>query len=110
MSTAFAHLELTEHRERARLRVRLRGELDYATADVVSERLHELHERGAAVVLDLDDLAFIDAAGLRVVLTAAEQSRNDGWGFTVTRGSAPVRRLFALLDIDAVLPFEGEPA
>jgi anti-anti-sigma factor len=101
---------VAELRETDRVRVELRGELDLATAEVVAERLRRLRERHDAVVLDLDGLAFIDAAGLRVILTAASDARNDGWAFTVTRGSAPVRRLFALLDLDGVLPFDGRPS
>jgi anti-anti-sigma factor len=110
LSNGFRPLEMDELRERGRLRLALRGELDYATADLVGERLRRLCEQGAAVVLDLDDLAFIDAAGLRVVLVAAEEARKDGWAFTVTRGSAPVRRLFEVLGIDPLMPFDEEPA
>jgi anti-anti-sigma factor len=98
---------MTEVRELARVRLALRGELDLATAGVLADRLRGLRERHATVVLDLDELTFIDAAGLRVLLTAAADARNDGWAFTVTRGSAPVRRLFELLDIDAILPLDG---
>jgi hypothetical protein len=42
-----------------------------------------------------------------VLLTAAEDARHDGWAFAVTRGSAPVRRLFELLDLDGLLPQDG---
>jgi anti-anti-sigma factor len=100
-------LEVIEQRERARVRVRLRGELDLATADLVAERLRRLRARHARVLLDVDELTFIDASGLRVVLTAAQDARNDAWAFTVTRGSGPVRRLFELLDLDAQLPFDA---
>jgi anti-sigma B factor antagonist len=100
-------LEVTELRERQRVRVRLRGELDLATADLAADRLRRLRARHATVVLDLDELEFIDASGLRMVLTAAQDARNDGWEFTITRGSAPVRRLIELLDLDRHLPFDG---
>jgi anti-sigma B factor antagonist len=100
-------LDVSELHEGARVRVRLRGELDFATADFVADRLRRLRERHAAVLLDLDELAFIDAGGLRVVLTAAADARNDGWAFAVTRGSAPVRRLVELLDLDGQLPVDG---
>jgi hypothetical protein len=45
-----------------------------------------------------------------VVLTAAEEARNDGRAFTVTHGSAPVRRLFELLDLGRHVPLDGKPA
>jgi anti-anti-sigma factor len=100
--------EVIELHDGARVRVRLRGELDLATADLVADRLRRLRERHAAVLLDLDELAFIDARGLHVVLTAAADARNAGWAFTVTRGSRPVRRLVELLDLDGHLPFDGD--
>jgi anti-anti-sigma factor len=99
--------EMTEIREPGRVRVQLRGEFDLAYADLVADRLRGLRRRGAAVLLDLDELSFIDAAGLRVILTAADEARNDGWAFAVTRGSAPVRRLFALVDAETHLTFDG---
>ena len=98
--------EVIEVRERARVRVRLRGELDLATAGAVADRLHQLRDGADTVVLDLEELSFMDAAGLRVVLAAAEDSRRDGWAFTVTRGSAPVQRLFELLDVSQYVTFE----
>jgi anti-sigma B factor antagonist len=100
-------LELTELREVARVRLRVSGELDIATADLLADRLRGLRDRQAAVLLDLDDLAFIDASGMRVILGAARDARDDGWEFKVTRGSARVRRLFALLDLDQHLPLDG---
>jgi anti-sigma B factor antagonist len=111
MSTALSAeplpLELTELREAARVRLRVSGELDIATADLLADRLRGLRDRQAAVLLDLDDLAFIDASGMRVILGAARDARDDGWEFKVTRGSARVRRLFALLDLDQHLPLDG---
>jgi anti-anti-sigma factor len=60
------------------------------------------------VVLDLDDLAFIDAKGARLVVEAAESARRDGWSFAITPGSRPVRRLFQLLEVADKLPYDGE--
>ena len=63
----------------------------------------------SSVVLDLDELAFIDMAGLRTVLEAAEESSRDGWTFTVTRGSPVVRRLIGLVRVEGQLPLDGSP-
>jgi anti-anti-sigma factor len=78
-----------------------------ATGDAVTKRLAELRQRGENVVLDLDDLTFMDVSGARVVLAAAEAGRRDGWEFAVTQGSRPVRRLFQLLELDGQLPYDG---
>jgi anti-anti-sigma factor len=94
-------------REATRTRVRLRGELDIATAGAVAKRLAALRERHEAVLLDLEELTFIDASGIRLVVDAAEDSRRDGWVFSVTRGSWPVRRVLELLEIDKHLPYDG---
>ena len=99
--------EVTEVHELRRVRVRLRGELDLATADLLADRLRRLREHGAPVLLDVDELAFIDAAGIRVILSAAHDARNDGRAFAVTHGSGPVRRLFALVDVGTHVTFDG---
>jgi anti-anti-sigma factor len=100
-------LEVAEVRDAAGVRVRLRGELDMAGAPKVADCLRRLQDRGEQVVLDLDELTFIDMSGLRVVLTAAESASRDGWSFAVTRGSAPVRRLITLVQLDGQLPVDG---
>jgi anti-anti-sigma factor len=94
-------------REATRTRVRLRGELDIATVDAVAKRLAALRERHETVLLDLDELTFIDASGIRLVVDAAEDSRRDGWAFAVTHGSWPVRRVLELLELDKHLPYDG---
>ena len=99
-------LEVVESREGARTRVRLRGELDIATANAVEKRLAFLSRRHESVLLDLEELTFIDARGVRLVVEAAEDSRRDGWAFAVTRGSRPVRLVFELLELNEQLPYD----
>jgi anti-anti-sigma factor len=99
-------LEVIEVRDAGRVRVRLRGELDLAGAPAVSDCLRRLRDRHETVLLDLDELAFIDMSGLRAVLTAAEAASSDGGMFAVTRGSAAVRRLIALVRLDGQLPVD----
>jgi anti-anti-sigma factor len=87
--------------------VRLRGELDIATVDAVAKRLAALRERHETVLLDLNELTFIDASGIRLVVDAAEDSRRDGWAFAVTHRSWPVRRVLELLELDKQLTYDG---
>jgi anti-anti-sigma factor len=73
----------------------------------VTERLHRLRNGRRTVLLDLDELAFIDARGIGLVLAAAEDSRRDGWSFAVTRGSGAVRLVVDVLGLDDRLPYDG---
>jgi anti-anti-sigma factor len=107
LSNEHSWLEIIEMREAGWVRVRLRGELDLAGAPTVSDRLRSLRERGEPVLLDLDELGFIDMSGLRVLMAASEEASHDGWSFAVTRGSAQVRRLIGLLRLDRQLPLDG---
>ena len=100
-------LEIIEVRDAGRVRVRLRGELDLASAPTLGDRLRRLRDRGEPVLLDLDELAFIDMSGLRVLLAAAQEASRDGWSFAVTRGSAQVRRLVGLVPLERQLPLDG---
>jgi anti-sigma B factor antagonist len=100
-------LEITEMRDADRVRVRLRGELDLASAPTVSERLRGLRERGEPVLLDLDELEFIDMSGLRALVAAAQEASRDGWSLTLTRGSTQLRRLVGLVRLERQLPLEG---
>jgi anti-sigma B factor antagonist len=96
-------LEIIEVRDTGRVRVRLRGELDLSSAPTLSEALRGLRERHELVLLDLDELEFIDMSGLRAVLAGAEEASHDGGGFAVTRGSPQVRRLIGLVGLDGQL-------
>jgi len=107
MSDARAQeFRMEEERRDATVVLKLRGELDLASTDALTERLRELRDAGQPALLDLDDLAFMDSSGLRVVLLATEMSRAGGWRFAVTAGSAPVRRLFASAGVTDRLPIE----
>jgi anti-sigma B factor antagonist len=109
LSDEHSLLEITEVRDAGRVRLRLRGELDLAGAPAVRDRLRRLREGGEPVLLDLDELEFIDMSGLRVLLTASGEASRDGWSFAVTRGSARVRRLIGLVQLNRQLPLDGQP-
>jgi anti-anti-sigma factor len=92
------------------MRLRLVGELDISTSGLLAERLAGLSEQGEVMLLDLDELGFIDASGARVIAEAAEAARQDGWSLTITRGSRPVQRLFQLLELTHTLPYDDGAA
>jgi anti-anti-sigma factor len=75
----------------------LHGELDLLGAPLLQREIEsaEVGERGI-VVLDLEDLQFVDSAGLRVILAAHGRARKNGQEFALTRGTEQVQRLFAI--------------
>ncbi len=77
--------------------MRLDGELDMATAPMLQEAL-ERAEADAPImlVLDVQQLRFIDSTGLRVILWARERCRDRKQEFALTPGSAQVQRLLAI--------------
>ena len=83
----------------ARVRVALRGELDVATAPKVEEALEVVAGyEPEEVVLDLGELRFIDSAGTRALLSAAERARQQ-WAFRVENPPPPVVRVFEFLGV-----------
>ena len=54
-------------------------------------------------MLDLRELAFMDCAGMRVIVDAAERARRDGRRLIVLRGPAQVDRVFTLTGTADVL-------
>ena len=100
---------IEEDRRDGRVILRLHGELDLSSADQVQQRLDALRAAGEAVLLDVDQLLFMDSSGLRIVLQAAEDSRQSDWKFTLTAGSEQVRNLFASAGVTDRLPIVPAP-
>lgn len=73
----------------------LTGELDLASAPVLHDFLEE-QPGSTPIVLDLRRLQFIDCAGVRVILGAAERAARSGPPVRVVRGRDCVDRVFAL--------------
>jgi anti-anti-sigma factor len=78
----------------------LHGELDLLASPELEEAIEGVEARSPAIiVLDLQDLRFIDSAGLRVILAAHERSRQQAWELALTPGSEQVQRLFVIAGI-----------
>jgi anti-sigma B factor antagonist len=85
-------------------RVVLRGELDMRGAPVLWRKISEvcsLPTRGLR--LDLRRLTFMDSSGLHVVLNARELCARSGFEFAIVGGTPPVRRLFEVSGLAALL-------
>lgn len=84
------------------------GELDIVSAPAFRAALAELDlESAHHVVLELDQLEFIDAAGLHAVLALHTACIENSATLTITPGPRHVQRVFELTGTDQQLPFHG---
>ena len=82
-----------------------RGELDLATGPDLET---VLVAQTGPVALDLRELSFVDASGLRVLLEAEMRSRRNGKNLSFIAGPA-VRRLFEIADVPDPLTYIAPP-
>jgi anti-anti-sigma factor len=94
------HLWIDVRSEHDRIVLGLHGELDLLGAPLLQGEIEKV-ELGTPriIVLDLEDLQFVDSAGLRVILAAHERSRHQGREFALTRGPEQVQRLFTIAGV-----------
>ena len=90
--------------------VTVAGEVDFATAGRLRERLFTLAATGRPLVADLDRVTFIDAAGLGVLAGAARQAAAHGASLRVVCARRQVRRLFSLTRLDQAVPLAASLA
>ena len=83
----------------------LRGELDlfeqprFEAAIAVAES-----SRSSSILVDLDELTFIDVAGLTTLFNAQRRSNLNGKRLRITPGRGNVAALFQLTSLDMGLP------
>lgn len=93
-------LRINVRQENDRLVLYLSGELDLASAPVLQQEIDSpVLASAAMVVLDLQQLEFVDSTGLRVLLLANERSRKRGQEFAMTPGSEQVQRLLSVTGV-----------
>jgi anti-anti-sigma factor len=80
--------------------LRVRGEVDTATAPQMGQAIDAQLARRRRVVLDLSEVEFMDLHGLAVVMRASRRTRVEGGSFAVDRPAPCVLRLFELVRMD----------
>jgi anti-sigma B factor antagonist len=103
--TAFGALE--EDGEGGERVVRLRGELDVATAPEFERVLLRLRPPHQRVVLDLSELRFMDSTGLRILLQARRTASEGGWQLTLRSVPPNIQRLLKLSGVGESIPIES---
>jgi anti-anti-sigma factor len=98
--------ELRRERSDGGERIRIQGEMDLSVIGELDREMARAEASDAErIVLDLDRVEFMDAAAVRMLLTAARRSRTNGGRIRFTSAWRPqVRRLFELTGVGEVLP------
>ncbi len=92
--------------------IRVRGEVDTATAPQMGQAIDQQLERRRRLILDLSEVEFMDLHGLAVLMRASRRARAEGGSFAIARPAPCVRRLMELVHAEGevhVLPDGTDP-
>lgn len=104
------HLQVQARRTEDRVVLHLTGELDLASSSILERALEGADVISAPLlVLDLDELKFVDSTGLRVILLAHEHAKERGQQFAITPGSQQVQRLLSITSVAEHMRVLGSP-
>jgi anti-anti-sigma factor len=97
-------LTIEVRRVRGYMVVAVAGDVDIATVTRLRERLFELAASGRTLVVDLDQVSFIDSAGLAALVGAARRAGAHGASLQVVCARPRTRQLFRLTGLDGRVP------
>jgi anti-anti-sigma factor len=88
----------------------LRGDLDIAAEEPLSEAVNAVFERAPReLTVDLRSLSFMDSTGLRSLLQLRKRCREFDCRLKLVRGRPTVDRIFALSHTDALFEIVDAP-
>ncbi len=98
-------LSIRVRREPGHVLVTAAGEIDIATAPRLHDQLAAILASGSwHLIVDLDQVSFIDAAGLSVLSLAAGQATARGGSLHLVCARPRTRRLLAITGLDRRIP------
>ena len=102
------HFAMRSERVNGSERIRMLGELDLSVIGLVDREMERAEASDASrIVLDLEELEFMDASGIRLLLHLNERSQSHGGRLRICGSCAPqVQRVLELTGVGELLPFE----
>jgi len=102
--------EVTVEQHGSAVHVVLDGELDLSTAQRLEDDLRRVEAEGPhVIVLDLQQLTFMDSTGLRLLIMADARAREDGRRLAIVRGNEMVHRVMRMTRLDERLDIVEDP-
>ena len=87
----------------------LRGELDLATVAQLEVELPSPH-RGDTLIIDLQELSFIDSMGVRAVMQLDLTARAEHWSVVLVGARGHVKRVLELCYVHQRISMVDDPA
>ena len=84
--------------------VTVAGEIDISTVTGLRERLFDLAASGRPLLVDLDQVTFIDSAGLSALVGTANRADAHGGSLYAACSRPKIRKLFRLTGLDRRIP------
>lgn len=98
-------LEISTTREEKACIVRVAGEVDvYTSPQLKTALLDAVGESCQAIIVDLDQVGFIDSSGLGVLVGALRRSREAGGDLRIVSTRETVVKIFRITGLDRVFP------
>src|SRR5215469_3198284 len=97
-------LTITVRSERGVVIAAVTGEIDISTVAGLRERLFELADHGATLIVDLNRVAFIDSAGLGALVGTARRAAMHGGSLHAVCARPQTRKLLWLTGVDRRIP------
>ncbi len=92
-----------------RWEVKLMGELDIDSSTALKERLSEiLEEKTADVIVNAEDLEYIDSTGLGMLIGVIKQLKSKGKELIIVNPQDSVSKLFRITGLDKVFTLREE--
>jgi anti-sigma B factor antagonist len=78
------------------------GEIDIATAPSLREKLHSLLAEGnKQLIIDLDEVTFLDSTALGVLVGVLKRARTEGGELRIVCNQPRVRKVFEITRLDS---------
>lgn len=101
------NLDLREKMSENGVVIELKGELDIFSSPMLKEKLYALIDSSSSdVVIDLNEVTYIDSTGLGVFVGALKKSKQKGVGIVLKNLKPNVKKVFSITGLDKVFRIE----
>jgi anti-sigma B factor antagonist len=103
-------LDIEVRTERGVVIAAVTGEIDISSVAQLRERLYELADNGGTLIVDLNRVAFVDSAGLGVLVGTAQRAAEHGGSLLAVCAQPQPRRLLWTTGVDKRIPLAATVA